>query len=130
MQPIRRQTEAFTYVPKDDRALPPEQQTRFVCNPLTVGERMQVLDEMSVVTFEADGVKVSRGRTFRQAYELLLQKLVAVENFPAGGTAMPYPARGTREQKEVYLAQFPELVLYEVGDEIRDRAELPADAGN
>jgi hypothetical protein len=131
--------ESWRYVPIADRGLPPEEQTTFVLTPLIQGERLKVWDNGSWVHQGPTGDSVMMPRSYQQAYELCLQHIADVENFPAKvkngagiyeGTAKPFPVAGTQVEKLRYLDEFDDLVILEIGNEIRDRSTLDTAAKN
>lgn len=118
--------ELIAYVPKDDRALPPEEQSTFKLRPLTQAERLRAFDEMTTTEVRRSGDDVVRwlhDHSWSQARELVLEHLVDVQNFPAGAP-VPWPGAGSQAQKEEYLAMIDVYLLYELGEELRTRASV------
>jgi hypothetical protein len=117
---VERLTESLTYVLKGDRALPVEQQTRFVLEPLKGPERMRVWDQINAVNKSDDRAEVI-SRSFQQARELVLQHLISVENFPVG---KPKPWPKSPAACEEYLERLDDLDIYEIGNELRERSSI------
>lgn len=143
MQPVQKRRESWRYVPRADRQLPPEEQTTFTLTPLIQGERLRVWDDASWIRQERNGEQILQPRSYQAALELCVEHIADVENFPAkvkdptSGTygyapnaPKPFPVAGTREQKLLYLDEFDDLIILEVGNEIRDKSTLDSDAKN
>lgn len=127
-----RQAEAFTYIPKADRELPVEQQSRFVLRPLSLAERLRAIDELRVVEHrDVDGVvsEIVHTRGFQQSGELVRTHLLDAHNFPAGAPER-WPADGTRAQQDAYLEQLDEFLILELGNALRERSAMSDAAGN
>lgn len=105
--------ESWTYVTKADRALPKEEQTRFVLSPMTWAERDRARDALSSDTV-----------VHRQARQLALDHIVSIENFPVGGP-LPWPA--DRAARESYLNTLDDGDVLEVGNEVWTRSTIGAD---
>ena len=112
--------EAWEYILKCDRELPPEQQSRFRLRPLTLAERAAARDNLAR-THVHDGERTVVSRSRQVAIELTLSNLVSAENFPAG-EAMPWPADGTLAEKRAYLELLGDAAVNELGNEIFDRS--------
>jgi hypothetical protein len=112
---IKRQAETWIYVIEKDRALPPEQQSRFTFRPLTFSERALVRDTMAV-----DGAS----RVYRTAGELLLDHLLSVDNFPV---EHPKPWPSDRDARMQYLELLDDADVLELGNEIWLRSSLGRD---
>jgi hypothetical protein len=128
MQARRRQVELWWYVPIADRALPPEQQSRFRLSPLSQAERLRMLDDMSWLR-RSDGEVIIQSRANTVALELVRDHLEETGNFPATAPA-PWPASGTAAERVAYLEQFDDEVLIELAMEIRRRSVLEPDEKN
>jgi hypothetical protein len=122
-----RSAESFRYVPEADRALPVEEQSTFILNPLTGPERARLMDEATVTHVLSDGTKEIVDRTYRQARENVRAHLVSIENFPPGAPKA-WPAKA-REQDE-YLELLDDGLLLEIHNEHFTRSWLGADAKN
>lgn len=119
-----RDVENFTYVLKEDRALPPAEQSVFTFRPLTQGERLRILDGMEVVLVDrATGTRQIKPCGITQSYDALLLTLVSVQNFPAGAPET-YPADKGREARQRYLEALDDLAVIELGNYVVDRATL------
>lgn len=124
MRAMNRASGNWRYVPLADRSEPVERQTVITLSPLSGIERAEMWDNVNwVVENDETGEKSVQPRVFRQARELCLQHIVNVENFPVGSPE-PWPAKGTREDKDRYLDKFHDLDLLEVGNELRSRSLL------
>lgn len=121
---IKRTAEAWTYVLVTDRALPIDQQTRFVLKPLTHVERATVRDSLSRLQIDAAGTKALLDRTRQEAFGLALSNIVAVENFPVG-EARAWPAK--KADREAFLDQLDDDDVLEIGNEIWERSKLGMD---
>lgn len=115
------------YVPRDDRALPPEEQTTFLLTPLTLDERAGAYDTISTTVLDPSGTQTQRSGVWRQSVELFVTHVIGIENFPAGAPE-PWPA--TREARLTYMEQIDILIIGEVATVLRDAAAMPATAGN
>ena len=128
MQRTRRPAESWTYIPRDDRALPPDQQTRITLRPLTLQERMRAIDDQSWVTEDpATGVRSVARRAWQEAFRLATDFIEAVENFPAGAPE-PWPAG--RKERQAYLEGMGEDVILEIGNEIINHSMMEPEAKN
>lgn len=105
--------ESWTYITQADRALPKEEQTRFVLSPMPWDERDRARDALS-----SDVV------VHRQARQMALEHIVAVENFPVGAPA-PWPTG--RAARETYLNTLDDGDVLEIGNEVWARSTLGAD---
>jgi hypothetical protein len=133
MQPIKRATETWKYIPESDRDLPEDQQTILTLSPITLAERLASIEaQQSIATNPLTGERVVRDRKWTAALELVAAHLVDVENFPPGmnGQAPKWPKDGTVEERVKYLAQFDEVTIFNIAQEIYTKSVLPADAGN
>lgn len=143
MQPVNKKRESWRYVPIQDRALPKEEQTVFILTPLVQGERVKVWDGASWVQQGPRGEQVIMPRTYEQAYQLCVEHIADIENFPAQvkqgesgmygyppGAPKQYPAAGTPVEKLRYLDEFDDLLILEIGNEIRDKSTLDTTAKN
>jgi hypothetical protein len=126
-----------------DRALPPEEQTVFILTPLVQGERIKVWDDASWVRQQPGGEQIIMPRTYEQAYRICVDHIADIENFPSKvksiesgvyshppGAPKQYPAAGSVDEKLRYLDQFDDLLILEVGNEIRDKSTLDFTAKN
>lgn len=120
----KRPAEAWVYVLRTDRALPLEQQSRFTLRPMTYAERAGVLDDFLRTETAADGAKIETSRVYRNAWELALEHIVSVENFPVGA-ADPWPQG--REARVQYLDLLDNDDLLEIGNEVWTRSGLGID---
>ena len=143
MQPVQKKRESWRYVARLDRNLPIEEQTVFVLTPLLQGERVKVWDNASWVQQGPGGTQVLMPRTYQAAYELCVDHIADIENFPAkvksgetgvyaypDGAPKQYPFGGSADEKLKYLDQFDDLTILEIGNEIRDRSTLDVSAKN
>lgn len=133
MQPIKRATETFTYIPEDDRGLPEDQQTILTLSPMTLAERLASIEaQQSIATSPVSGERIIRDRKWTAALELCVAHIEKVENFPPGanGHAKSWPKDGSPQERLDYLAQFDEVTIFNIAQEIYTRSVLPADAGN
>lgn len=141
MQPVQKKRESWRYVPLEDRGLPIEEQTTFILTPLTQGERVKVWDGGSWVQQDGAGRSVMLPRSYELAYELCVEHIADIENFPAkkkdadsgmytNGETKLFPVAGTKAEKLKYLDQFDDLTILEVGNEIRDKSTLDTTAKN
>ena len=119
---IIRSAESFTVVLGCDRALPPDQQSRFVFRPLTQAEKMAVLDGLNWVHVHTDGSQEIMPRSFRQARELVMAHLEEAHNFPTDGP-IPWPAKGSEAERGKYLEMLEEGDLLELGNAVRYQAQ-------
>lgn len=125
MQKATRKAEVFTLVPEEDKGKPPEQQVTFHVRPLTQSERMHMYDEMSVTEIKGDGTRVRHDRSWQQARELVRDHVIDI----AGTNGMgPWPVSET--DRETFLEQLDDFVVFEIGNEIRERAAMRPAAGN
>lgn len=127
MQKATKSAEVFKLVPKEDQSKPPSEQATFHVRPLTQAERMHMYDEMHVVEHKPDGRVVRHSRNWQQARELVRDHVIQIDNTNGLG---PWKADASDDEKEAYLEQIDDFVVYEIGDEIRDRAHMRPAAGN
>ena len=130
-QKAKRPAAAWWFVLKAERDRPKEEQTRFLLDPLTGPERMDVWDKLAGrAALDGRGLEP---QTFRTARELCIAKIRDIQNFPSAkpngdGTyadqSEPYPVHGNREEKAAYIDQFDEFDIVEIGHEIRDQSSL------
>lgn len=129
MKAIKRPSGSWRFVPPADQRLKTEEQTVFVLNPLTQGERMVVWDELRWSEVLPDGTRNIRSRANQQAYELCLAQIGAIENFPAGAPKA-WPKNGSDEEKRAYLDQIDDVTILLVGSEIREHSSLEDEVKN
>lgn len=122
---FKRAAESFPYILKGDRDLPHEQQTRFLCRPLTQAEQLAAEDEVYYLAFDGTGTNVHVSREKRVAHRLAVSHIQAIENFPVGA---PKPWPEDLEARERYLEQLNSEDVLEVGNAIFTRSKLGADA--
>lgn len=126
----KRQTEAWWYVLMSERKNEKADQSRFLLKPLTQAERMRVWDDHNWVTVNpADGSSAVSSRGLQQAHALVLSNLVEVENFPLDGPK-PWPAKGSRAEKETYLEMLDDMDVFEIGNAIREKSVLEPEVKN
>lgn len=123
MKRTRRSPESFRYVLPSDRDLPRDQQSVFICKPLTLAERIRALDELTVVQIMPDGSRFEMSRDYQQCFEFALSHLEAVENFPSDDP-QEWPVKASRVERERFLDQLDETSIYLIGNEIRVHAVL------
>lgn len=122
----KRPAEAWVYLLKDDLTLPPEQQSRFTLRPMTYVERAAVHDDFLRVETLPDGTRVDVSRVYRNAWEVLIEHLVSIENFPAGE---PQPWPTDRAARERYLEMLDDEMVLELGNEIWAKSTIGLDGG-
>lgn len=125
----KRQVEAWWQVLKSEQDKPEQEQSKFLLSPLTQAERMRVWDDSSWLTVDKEGNKAISARGFQQAHALLLGKLLEARNFPLD-SPRPWPATGTKGEKETYLEMLSDMDVLELGDAIRNRSTLEVEAKN
>ncbi len=119
-----RPNEPFQYILPRDKKLPGEEQTVFVCRPLSQRERMRAMDNIEAVQVDGGtGEKQLRFRNFQQAYETVVMCLIDVKNFPVDAPK-PFPAKGDREEREAYIAEIDDYDVYAIGDYIFDHSTI------
>lgn len=121
MQRIKRTAESWSYVPRTDRELPAEQQTRFTLKPLTLTERAALKDALTRTLVQVDGSIAVLSRNRQEGLGVVLTHVLAVENYPPGAP-QPWPAG--QEERLVYLEQFNDDDVREIGDEIFAHSNL------
>src|SRR4051812_17488062 len=107
--------ESWTYVLVGDRALDPDQQTRFTLRPVAAGDRDRIRDNLSWTQIHSDGGQTRVNRTRQTARTLVLDHLASVDNFPVGA---PQPWPKDRADRDQYLAMLDDDDIEELGDEI------------
>lgn len=118
-----RLAEDWTFVLPQDRAQPPEQQSTFRLAPLTMAERMRVLDDRNRIQRNEDGTIVVHTRANQQLREIVIEHLVDAENCPVGSPAKWPGLEADREQREKWLEQNLEDVdVLVIGLEIREKS--------
>lgn len=127
MQSLKIAGTTIRYVPREDRALSPDEQTTFLLTPLTLDERAGAYDTISTTVLDSSGTQTQKSGVWRQSVELFVTHVVAIENFPAGAPE-PWPA--TRAERLRYMEQIDILIIGEVATVLRDAAAMPASAGN
>lgn len=125
----KRQVEAWWYVLVSEREKSKPEQSRFLCQPLTQAERMRVWDDHNWVIVNGDGTSSVNSRGLQQAHELVIDKLRDVQNFPLDGPK-PWPANGSKAEKEAYLEMLEDMDVFEIGNAIREKSTLEAEAKN
>lgn len=115
MKPRNAPAGRFTYVCHEDRALPPAQQTVFRCKPMDIDWQARAMDEAAIV----DGGTV-RLRNHQVALDIVRAHLVAVDNFAAGR----WPADGTEDERNAYLAQIGPAAIRELGHALWDHCSI------
>jgi hypothetical protein len=115
------------YVPRDDRKLPPEEQSTFYIRPLNQGERMAAYDEMNVSQVSLTGGMTQTSRAWQQSLELCVERIERIENCPPGAP-QGWPA--DKEARREYLEQLDDLVVNEIGTAIREASKASDAAGN
>lgn len=129
MKATKRPSGSWRFIPPADQKLKKEEQTTFVLNPLTQGERMVVWDDLRWTEVLPDGTRNIRSRANQQAYDLCLSQIEAIENFPAGAPK-PWPKNGSEEEKRAYLDQIDDVTILLVGSEIREHSSLEDELKN
>lgn len=125
MQKATRSAEVFTLVPKDDQSKPPAEQVTFHVRPLTQAERMHMYDEMVVTELKPDGARIRHDRSWQQARELVRDHVVQIDGTNGLGK---WPV--SEAEREAFLEQLDDFVVFEVGNEIRERAATRPTPGN
>jgi len=132
----RRPHGSWRFIPPEDRALPPEEQTVFVLRPLTQEERMASWDNGAWSQRSEDGSKTILPRTFRLARENCLSHIedvvnLQVPNSAGDGYTVPiWPKNGTPEEKAKFLEVLGDVEVLIVGNEILDRSSLDDEIKN
>lgn len=126
---VHRPAESFAYVLKADRALPIEQQSRFVCRPMTQAERQALRDDVNRRVECPDGSRMVVSRTRQVAREVVLEHVVAIENFPAG-EPLDWPVGKSREERAKYLEMLDDDAVFELGNHIFERSDVGAELKN
>lgn len=129
MRRYHRAAESFEFVLPADRDLPAAERTTFVLRPMTLAERARAWDERDYTVLLPDGTKRLESRAVQQAVELARDHIEEVKNFPVGESPLDWPRDGSAADRTRYLAMMSEGDVIAVGVEVRDRAEVPADAG-
>jgi hypothetical protein len=122
MKGKKRAAGSWSYVLFSDRALPDEQQSRFILRPLTAAERDYVTDNSwRIVTMPNGSIeRVSRMRTV--ARELVLTNVQSIERFPSDAPEA-WPA--TRELREKYLDDhLDDDDVFEIGNHIFEHSKF------
>lgn len=121
MKRITRSAASWTFVPPSDRDLPPEQQTTFTLRPLTITERAHYHDNLTRTSANGDGGSVVLSRTRQVSVEIVLNQVIAIENFPVGA---PEPWPKELDARITYLEKFDDDDLEAIADEIWLRSKL------
>jgi hypothetical protein len=116
--------ESWSYVLQADRALEPDQQTRFTLRPVIAADRDRIRDNLMWTQIHADGSQTKVRRTRQTARVVALEHIVSVDNFPVGA---PLPWPKDRGEREAYLAMFDDNDIEELGDEIWARSTIGPD---
>ncbi|HEY4131671.1 MAG TPA: hypothetical protein VGM50_13715 [Gemmatimonadaceae bacterium] len=116
---IKRSAETWAYVLQGDRALPPEQQTRFTLRPMTVLERAAAQDDLIRSFTNETGQRVLIRRTRQQTVAIALEHITAIENFPVGAPAL-WPS--DRTARIAYLERLVDTDVDEIGNEVWRRS--------
>lgn len=133
MQPIKRATETWTFIHESDRDLPPDQQTIFTLEPLSLPEEMAVIEaQQAIATDPVTQERIVRDRKWTAALEVFCGHVVAIDNFPPGanGQAKKWPREGTPQERVEFAGQFSSVTIYDIAKEIFNRGLLSADAKN
>lgn len=125
----KRQVEAWWYVLMSEREKPKEEQSRFLCKPLTQAERMRVWDDHNWVTVDREGQSAVNSRGLQQAHALCVSQIIEVQNFPLEAPR-PWPAQGSKAEKEAYLEQLDDMDVFEIGNAVREKSVLEVEAKN
>lgn len=128
MDSITRVVEAITYIPESDRELAPDQQTKITLRPMTQSERMAAIDDEDAIEVGAATRRIQL-RLWQRNFALARDHIVAVDRFPISAPK-PWPATGTRAEKEAYLALMPEAAVYLIGQEVFEKSVIPVAAKN
>jgi hypothetical protein len=131
MKPVTRPVESFTYIPRADRDLPPDEQMVLTLRPMTLFERLSKMEGQDAYhTDPVTMMQVQRPREYTSSLETCLVHIVKVEHFPPEEPKpWPGPDAPYRERLE-YLAMFSEPLIYEIGQEVFKRSTAPVTAGN
>jgi hypothetical protein len=78
MKVAKRPVGSWTYIPKEDRELPADKQTRVVCRQLSQAERMTSWDNLNWTQRDAEGNVTLLPRTFQLARELCINCIISV----------------------------------------------------
>lgn len=116
-------------VPRCDRNLPPEQQTRFVCRPLTVFEDAQVAD---MTGFAQGKIALNLQQKNVLAFRL---GVVAVENLQdVDGKSVELervPSEWGLVLSDAFLSRIHPAVVREIGEAVREMSNpTEAELGN
>lgn len=122
---------SWTFICPRDRGLPPEEQTVFTLTPLNVAQRMRAWDSVNWVH---DDGRIEPHK-FRQALSLCLTNVADVTNFkvPRADTVdsekieydvLPFPKKGSDDEKLTFFEWMHDLDVMQVGDEIRERSSI------
>jgi hypothetical protein len=118
---IKRVAGSWRYVLLEDRALPTEQQSVFVLNPLTGAERERVADEVSQRVPQSDGTVRVISRMRQLARELCLTHIVTAERFPSDAPEA-WPEK--MDARASYLERLSDDQVFEIGNQIYERSTL------
>lgn len=115
----KRSAESFSYILESDRALPADQQTRFMLRPLTSAERHSLFSRATErIELPEGGTRVI-SHTLALAREVCLDHIESIDRFPTDAPK-PWPAK--RGEREMYLDQFADLDLVELYNELFKRS--------
>lgn len=110
----RKAAEAWRYVLKEDRELPPEQQSTFVLRPMTMIEQAAYFDAYR--SGGGDGDTVWKGTV-----QLAVDHIANVENFP---TDAPKEWPKDRTGQMAYLDEIGVDACFEIGNEVFRRSYI------
>lgn len=112
---------SWRYVLEEDRALPLDEQSVFICRPLTGAERERVADEVTQYEMLPDGSRRAISRMRQVARQLCLTHIESIERFPSDAPA-GWPK--DRADRETYLEKLSDDQVFELGNQIYERSAL------
>jgi hypothetical protein len=127
MKVAKRPVGSWTYIPKEDRELPADKQTRVICRQLSQAERMESWDNLNWTQRDTEGNVTLLPRTFQLARQLCINCIIGIENFDS---PTPWPAMGSDEEKGAWLDNIPDMEMLGIGQAIRQRAFLEDEIKN
>lgn len=118
---IRRLAESWLYVPVQDQALPPEQQSTFRLRPMAQAERVAARDDVARTLIQEDGTQLVVGRERQVALSICLHHIVGATNYPADA---PEPWPEDRSAQRRYLEEMDDELVRELGNEVFTRSTI------